>query len=98
MGVCVYMLSRAKGPQERRKGGCCGIIHTASMLKGKLWTAAHRKCVPRKHTHAYTQIRRDNPGPLRRDPGICCPSHSCEELSPGPRGRLRCPLDANGQL
>lgn len=37
-GVCMYgslcVLSRAKGPR-RRRGWCCGIIHTASMLNGK---------------------------------------------------------------
>lgn len=41
-GLCV--LSRGKGAAEEEEVvGCCGIIHTASMLKGMLWTATHRK-------------------------------------------------------
>lgn len=48
MHVCMHgtlcVLSRGKGAAEEEEVvGCCGIIHTASMLKGMLWTATHRK-------------------------------------------------------
>lgn len=53
-----------------RGGVCCGIIHIAIVLKGKLWTCCSKglekalwQRLLRKHTHAYAQIHCDNPGP-----------------------------------
>lgn len=83
--VCVCVCFA--GQRGHRSGGggegCCGIIHRASALKEKLWTATHRKLMLREHTHAYTQIVSDNPGRSNRDPGICCRLCSCEKLSSG---------------
>lgn len=73
MGVlCVH--SRPKGPEQTRgevcvcvSGGCCGIIHTAWMLKGNLWTGSgsltSKKRLHGEHTHTCTQIGSDKPGP-----------------------------------